>query len=224
MGPLLFFVLFVHLEFTTAVTWPRGTYGLPKPLSGCPSGHGKFPWHSGWRYHDTEDRNSNNHWSNPYHLAGYHRSNNMAQHFCFKTVYRTAGSRPWPRGQYCVFKKGNCPPGFRVGWIKWDDEDSNNRNRYGGSIPDGSYNHNTVMYYCCRTDGFATNKIHLPTDRPFVLFKSNSHQCQAVHRMRTREEYFYWDTEDSNPSNASGGSKPWSSVGRNIRIDYCYYY
>lgn len=78
--------------------------------SGCPEGG--F-WHKGTRYHDTEDSNSNNNWSDPYHLAGRVAKNNMEQKFCMKTLSKTSKfDLPWPKGEYCIYKKGNrCPDG-----------------------------------------------------------------------------------------------------------------
>ena len=107
---------------------------------------------------------------------------------------------------------------------KWDDEDSNNKNEYGGQIPDVSYNRNTVIYYCCRKDGYATNPIILPTDSLFVLLKSNTHFCQDVRGMTVRSEWFQWDCEDFSTSNGDGGFKPRLEVGKNVKVDYCYYY
>ena len=87
------------------------------------------------------------------------------------------------------------------------------------------YGSNTKIYYCCRSDGHATNAISLPTDSPFVLLKSSTnHLCQVVQGMNVRSEYFHWDCEDTDPGNQSGGSIPFSSIGNNIRIEYCYYY
>ena len=114
--------------------------------------------------------------------------------------------------------------GFTEGHIKWDDEDLNNKNRYGGQVPDGRYDRNTVLYYCCRADGHATNPIILPTDSPFVLLKSNTHLCQHVRGMKVRSEWFQWDCEDTRPSNGGGGFRPRSYVGKNVAVDYCYYY
>ena len=92
-------------------------------------------------------------------------------------------------------------------------------------MPDGRYRDgsDTHIYYCCRTDDFATNKIYLPTDKPFVLFKKAS-TCQKVHGMRSISEYFYWDTEDTRPVNEGSGAIPRSDIGKNINIEYCYYY
>ncbi|KAL9962439.1 hypothetical protein ACROYT_G031543 [Oculina patagonica] len=183
-------------EVRIPLTWPLGTYGLPETTSGCPKGH--F-WHKGYRYHDTEDKSPNNNWSNPYDLAGSYGRRNMEQKFCMKTRHQTTPyDLHWPKGEYCIFKKGNCPKGFGVGFIFWDDEDNKNENSKGGSVPDGTYDRNTKINYCCRNDGYATNAIHLPTDSPFVLFKSGTHQCQLVDGTNVRNEWFYWDNEDEN--------------------------
>ena len=94
------------------LTWPKGRYGLPKPKSGCPKGS-KFPWHEGYRYHDTEDSRSNNDWSSPFDLDGPYYKNNMYQNFCLKTEdTASVYNLPWPKGQYCIFKKGECPGGL----------------------------------------------------------------------------------------------------------------
>lgn len=44
----------------------------------------------------------------------------------------------------------NWITGFNTGYITWDDEDINNHNEYGGLLPDGLYDSNTKVYYCCR--------------------------------------------------------------------------
>ncbi|XP_073250647.1 uncharacterized protein [Porites lutea] len=211
-------------EVRIPLTWPKGTYGLPMPKSGCPKGS-NFQWHAGYRSHDTEDTRGNNKWSSPFDLAGPYYRRDMTQKFCMKTKDKASDyNLPWPRGQYCILKKGECPEGFTEGHIKWDDEDLNNKNRYGGQVPDGRYDRNTVLYYCCRADGHATNPIILPTDSPFVLLKSNTHLCQHVRGMKVRSEWFQWDCEDSRPSNGGGGFRPRSHVGKNVAVDYCYYY
>ena len=93
--------------FPTA--WPKGTYGLPMPKSGCPQGSG-FTWHKGTRYHDTEDNKGSSDWSSPYDLAGRADKNDMEQKFCMKTQSQPT-ELSWPKGKYCVFKKGSCPTG-----------------------------------------------------------------------------------------------------------------
>ena len=114
--------------------------------------------------------------------------------------------------------------GFNAGWIKWDDQNIRNDNSIKGQMPDGWYDKNTKIDYCCRQDGHATNAIILPTESPFVLLKSNTHLCQHVRGMKVRSEFFHWDCEDWFPGNKAGGSRPYASIGKNIKLDYCYYY
>ena len=117
-----------------------------------------------------------------------------------------------------------CYAGFSEGSIKWDDEDSENRNLLSGTLPDGTYTHDTIIYFCCRTDGFAPNAIYLPTENPFYLFKKGD-QCQYVHGMQVKEEYFRWDTEDDNNSNRKEKETPKVDINDNfITLYYCYYY
>ncbi|XP_078383252.1 uncharacterized protein LOC144665838 [Oculina patagonica] len=212
------------------LTWPLGTYGLPMTIYGCPKG--SF-WHLGTRYHDTEDSNSRNAWSNPYSLAGQIGKNNMEQRFCMKTEYKTSEySFPWPKGRYCIFKKGKCPKGFVKATVKWQDEYKNNENRISGQIPDGVYNQGrgvTIIEYCCRTDGYATNEIILPTDKPFALVKANTHLCQKVKGMHVRSEFFFWDSDDyyiksakvSGPIGAELIDAKWMC---DLKVHYCFYY
>jgi len=48
------------------LNWPKGTYGLFKPKSGCAPG-----WEgSGWYHWDTEDHNPNSYWTVPNNLDG----------------------------------------------------------------------------------------------------------------------------------------------------------
>ena len=152
--------------------WPDGTYALPMPRGGCPR-----RWSSGNRYQDTEDRRTRNGKS-----SGIERKmrvyvgSNIRFYYCVKTFRGNAGYQ-WPRGTYCIAKKGNCPRGFRYGSIYWDDEDRRNRNKRWGTLPDGSYGSNTEVQYCCRSDGRHYRPMVLPTKRPFILYRYGGH-CQ----------------------------------------------
>lgn len=98
---------FLDPDVRIPLTWPFGTYGLPMAKSGCPKGT-----FGGTRYHDTEDDGANNHWSHSYDLAGNVGKSSMEQRFCMKTRAETSEyNLPWPKGQYCIYKKGNCPQG-----------------------------------------------------------------------------------------------------------------
>lgn len=81
------------------------------PKAGCPK-NTKFAWHVGTRYQDTEDAFGKNRWSSPYDLAGSLGKSNMEQKFCMKTEEGDKkNGLQWPRGQYCVLKKGECAEG-----------------------------------------------------------------------------------------------------------------
>ena len=54
-------------------------------------------------------------------------ADNVTQHFCTKTLDQ--GEIDWPSGRYCIYKKGECPKGFKNSSIFWDDEDTKNTNK-----------------------------------------------------------------------------------------------
>ncbi|KAL4224310.1 hypothetical protein ACF0H5_017765 [Mactra antiquata] len=206
------------------ITWPAGTYGLMKAAQGCPAGH--THWSGGWRKFDTEDTDSHNYFSpnvNSY-LSGSFHSNNIVTDFCGK-IQRTSSSydQQWPKGSYCILKYGPCPTGFWPGFIYWDNEDSDTSNGHGGSVPDGDYDANTKIYFCCRNDASPHESIFLPTDRPFVLSRY-SNTCQAVHGMKLTNVFVRWDDEDTLNSSGSGGMHPSDTGGPdNHLLHFCHY-
>ena len=112
--------------------------------------------------------------------------------------------------------------GFREGWIKWDDEDTKNDNFASGVLPDGTYSKDTVIHFCCRSDGSAETPIELPMREPFFLLKYSS-SCQAVLGMRVTEEWIFWDCEDRENKNSFDGEIPQSFIAKDIRLYFCYY-
>ncbi|XP_041462167.1 uncharacterized protein LOC121413420 [Lytechinus variegatus] len=218
MAACIFFLLMLMVCHSYAQTWPSGTYGLPKPLTGCPSG-----WVDGRRKHDTEDTSPNNNWSDPLNLAGYQYSSSMEHEFCIKTS--TSGSSGWPAGEYCIYKYGSCPSGFQEKFVYWDDEDSSNANSRSGTLPDGVYDNNTKYRFCCRNDGDTSQAISLPTGNNFYLFAIKA-TCQQVNGMDVTLEYFYWDNEDSSNADdeSSGTNTPYPGVILGgIKLNFCYY-
>ena len=187
------------------------------PQGGCPS-----RWSSGYRYQDTEDRRNSNGKS-----SGIERKmkvvvgSNIRFYYCVKTVRGNTGYR-WPRGSYCIAKKGSCPRGFRYGSIYWDDEDRRNGNRKWGTLPDGSYGSNTEVQYCCRNDGRYSRPIALLTRRPFILYRYGG-RCQRVSGMRTYELYIKWDDEDRRNRDNCKGSHPDATCRNNQLLRFCYY-
>ena len=106
---LFFFLPLIDPPVVIPLTWPQGTYGLPMTIHGCPKAAG-FTWHHGYRYHENEIGNS---WSYPYHLAGKKSIWTNQQAFCIKTKDQgTKYDLNWSPGQYCLFKKGDCPEGL----------------------------------------------------------------------------------------------------------------
>ncbi|XP_054770615.2 uncharacterized protein LOC129278492 isoform X2 [Lytechinus pictus] len=208
------------------LTWPYGTYTLPMPKVGCPVAH--FYWRTGSRFQDTEKYLPNNYWSDPCHLQGPYHFYNVEQNFCSKTVPAEDDyDWEWPQGEYCILKKGTeCPSGFDEGWVLWDDSDVLNSNRATGELPEGEYDRDTLMYFCCREDGSASTEVFLPTDDNFFLYQKAS-TCQQVFGMSVNEEFFRWDGEDDRVvlRDYVGGSTPYNTgEDSDHKIHYCYYY
>ena len=97
--PKLFFSLSNHTYTVGSAHWPAGSYGIPKPASGCPYADG-FQWLVGRRYQDTEDNNPNNHKSPEFHLdATVDSKKGIIRSFCMKTDTTTDKIRSsWPPG------------------------------------------------------------------------------------------------------------------------------
>lgn len=206
--------------------WPSGQYGLPMPKSKCPGANG-FSWMRGNIYQDLEDGGNRTTISPQSHLHAF-VSNDVMQFFCMKTDTTTDNNRkPWPKGQYCIYQKGlSCPTGLLSGSVLWDDENGpvgrKNGNSQSGTIPEGVYNMDTKIFFCCSTSGDYTNPIELPTGKPFYLVAYRPH-CQEVLNAVHTMEYIVYDTEDTNNDNKQVFPYPFGAEFLNPRISYCYY-
>ncbi|KAL8580424.1 hypothetical protein ACOMHN_054338 [Nucella lapillus] len=212
------------------LTWPRGTYGLPKAVSGCPGG--RVTWYEGYRYYDNSyGLGSHNDFTSNLHLAGkWPVKDDIQMEFC------TKGDRvlsqfdvDWPAGDYCIFKYGACPTGFQQGFVQWDDANVVNHDSKDGTLPDGDYDRNTKIYFCCRNDSLPTHSLFLPIDKPFYLLR-HTRGCQHVSHMTLREEVVKWDEAFDffffgyKDSERIGGSHPLDDGdGDNHRLHFCYY-
>lgn len=205
----------------TQPEWPSGTFGLPRSRIGCPPSDNITSWSTGWRYHDTEDNNPNNYKSSSFHMDATILKNDLNRSFCIATTNK--GSREWPKGQYCIYKKENCPKGLTEGYIFFDDENFKNQNEMGGTLPDGVYNEDTKLSYCCRTDGNKTAPITLPVMTPFYLMAFNSSECQQVEGALASKESIRFDNEDTNNKDAFNGTHAYEKEGAGLTITYCYY-
>ena len=110
----LFVFLFIAAVPKIQNTWPSGSYGLPKPRSGCPYKE----WREGFRYQDSENLENTNLKSNGSHLSGQVSPHGIRQEFCVHID--TPGEQiPWPRGKYCIYRKGKtCPTGLQEGMTR----------------------------------------------------------------------------------------------------------
>lgn len=102
---------------TCSVRWPRGTYALPMPDSGCPRSK-RVSWSEGSLRQNTEDTSPLSNWSNPNHLRGHRKNNEITLNFCVKE--KKGGNVDWPAGKYCIYKKGKCPNGKNKLKIRFD--------------------------------------------------------------------------------------------------------
>jgi len=195
------------IPLTEAFEWPKGRYGLPKSIYGCPKTFG-VSWETGFRYHDTEDDGTENQRSDVFHLAANFSEDGISHEFCIKDDIDGEGD--WPSGKYCIYKRGStCPANLKEGFVLWDDENTDNQNDKGGALPSGQYTEDTKIYFCCSTTGFVDKEISLPAKRPFFLFAYESARCQKVLNMKVTSEFIKFDDEDHGNTDYEYGEYPY---------------
>ncbi|PFX18014.1 uncharacterized protein LOC111340085 [Stylophora pistillata] len=208
---------------TVDLRWPSGTYGLPKPVNGCPTSD-DFEWKTGYRFHDTEDDGTENQHSDSFHLAGEFSDEGIKHEFCIKLD--DTGEGRWPDGKYCIYKKGSrCPAGLDEGFVIWDDENKDNKNSKDGELPEGLFNEDTKIFFCCSITGSAGKEITLPNKAPFFLFAYDSYLCQKVKGMRVETEFVKFDDEDRGNIDYEGGEFPFGihRAEKDHMFFLCYY-
>ena len=133
-------------------------------------------------------------------------------------------------GEYCIYKRSKtCPRGLLDGQVEWDDEDSDNQNKRGGALPQGTFQDSvsasTIIGFCCGTSGSKTSPINLPVESPFYLLAYSSKECQQVKWAVASLEWIHYDTENDNNYDAKFGHYPYGAVGgiNGHTIHYCYY-
>lgn len=98
----------------TRSKWPKGSYALPRPKSGCPvsSGH---TWKFAYRLYDTKFTTSyKNHLRNTVSRLFF------VEEFCSRSLSIERSEVNFPPGQYCVYKTGSsCPVGLQPGSTKF---------------------------------------------------------------------------------------------------------
>ena len=218
-------------------SWPDGRYCLPMPSSQiCPSG-----WQKGVRDHDNEDDQGSSYCSIKRHgWVPYNKKlcRDLGWGFCCKTRdnYPSTG-KTWPKGSYCIFRYGgSCPTGFDEGYLRWDDEDTNNANKRHGHLPDGVYGDNTKMHFCCRNDPLVL--LAYPHILVFDIL-TGLPKCSEIIVMRYKGKcpshtvgyrgphtgFLQWDTEDNNNGDQRVGEFPDGTKNfiNGIKIEFCSY-
>ena len=92
-----------------------------------------------------------------------------------------------------------------------------------GTLPDGVYDKNTKIEFCCRTDGDKKDPISLPTLKPFFMLAYESAECQQVKWAVVSVELIRYDTEDTGNTNERIGLYPYGADIKDHKIRYCYY-
>ena len=124
-------------------------------------------------------------------------------------------------GKYCIYRKGGyCPLDMKAGFYHWDDEWLNNQNAQDGEYPDGKYDHNTLIHFCCRIHGDKNVPISLPTHKPFFLLAYRSPECQQVKWTLATVEWLQYDTAGSG---SRGFVYPFNGYLDDPTFYYCYY-
>ena len=114
---------------------------------------------------------------------------------------------------------------MKTGFVYWDDSDPDgvnkkNFNDKNGTLPDGVYNSNTRIEFCCRTDGNKNDAIALTSEKPFFLLAYESPKCQMV---KWATEWIYYDTEEHRNADNRSGAFPYDAGVNHPTIYYCYY-
>ena len=192
------------------------------PKTGCSPG-----FSSGYVKQDTYNLLTSNSWSSSISKRLFCDVNkgHITTYFCVKNVRNSiANEIKWPSGSYCIaMKNGFCPSGFSKGSIKWDDKDIFNKNKHNGELPDGEFDRNTLIYFCCRSDGSYKIPMQMPVGKPFVLYRSGGH-CQKVRNMMVQEDYIRWINEPIRNKDKNLGYYPDDEGGRwKHKLYYCYY-
>ena len=127
-------------------------------------------------------------------------------------------------GKYCIYKWKECPAGLTQGFVKWDDDDDDNKfNDKGGTLPNGTYHHNTEINFCCRTDGNKSHPILLSSKTPFFLLAYGSAGCQMIKWAVVTQEWIHYDTESVRNDDQATGAYPYDAGKKHPTIHYCYY-
>ena len=163
------------------------------------------------------------------HVGVEFGSNTITLTYCVKNFERNPSEAKfeWPKGSYCIARKGadppkkytklssgarSCPDNFNGGSITWNDHKSKilrkSLNKKWSILPDGIYDKNTHIEYCCRSDGSVSDPMLLPDMDPFVLYRYGG-KCQKVDGATVNEHFIKFDdTSVLRSHSACAGNHP----------------
>ncbi|GFR96298.1 metalloendopeptidase [Elysia marginata] len=158
------------------IAFPGGKYAIPAHSTGCPDD--SFVLGS-----RTQINEGGNYKTSPFNLGFDVSGNKVEQKFCIHDSPPT--EKAWPGANLCLYRRGGeCPDGFTEGFVQYNDLPTEvSPNTKSGELPDGVFDDNTKLEYCCANTGFSRDKLHLPSRKPFVLIKRRGKDCQKVQGM-----------------------------------------
>lgn len=114
---------------------------------------------------------------------------------------------------------------FHTGYIRWDDEDNKNQNRKMGTVPDGYYDLNTKIYFCCRHDDSSYRLQGLPKCAQMILMRYKGACFTNANYSLPRTGFLQWDTENNNNIDRRVGAYPdgQRTFHIGIKIEFCTY-
>ena len=119
--------------------------------------------------------------------------------------------------------------GLKSGFVWWNDV-GYNVDKDIHYQPDGQYDDDTKIYFCCRHDSPPSDVITLPTNTPFFLLKYKN-ACQLVRGMTVAEDFVYFNHQNAAMGrfhypdeyvHVPTGEYRWG-IGAYIKMFYCYY-
>ncbi|XP_074653679.1 uncharacterized protein LOC141907835 [Tubulanus polymorphus] len=188
------------------IEWPRGTYSLQQPDTGCPSGG--VTWENGIRVYERSQKKSNS-WASDHrkpHISLLD-SVTIKDEFCTKTSADTGS-----------FTEGSVQlsPNVRADAVC----------NISGTLPSGDYTDCVTKYaQCCRNDPtYNGQELQLPNDKAFFLIPNKECEfCPKIIGMQHTMEYYWYGMETSETHLVAphGHSSGW--VGTR-QLYSCYYF
>ena len=166
-----------------------------------------------------------------YHLAGDVNEEEVEHQFCVKDGDDVSGDVSgddvtWPAGgEYCLFKKGECPEGFQEGSVTFTDElRSGGINSVEGELPDGEFGESSTKFdFCCSKAGYTGDEIVVPSSEPFSLLRKGSTSCQSVRGMHVYSGHTVIKQSGSISKSGTNPVVNFDSGKKEYSLPYCYY-